>query len=60
MPCIWVEVDQDASVDEQREFIIYGTGHDFRPEEGKTQHYIGTFQLAEGSLIFHLYEQKAY
>lgn len=54
IPCIWFLVDPDFKTREQRTFFIYGTGHiiDF-PESKK---YIGTYQLLNGDLVFHVFE----
>ncbi len=52
-PCIWVEVDTDADK-EYVIFSIYGTGH----KMANTGEYAGTFQLALGALVFHLYKDK--
>jgi hypothetical protein len=51
-PCIWARVNTDCQP-EQREFLIYGTGHEHTEETGR---YIGTFQLHGGGLVFHLFE----
>lgn len=52
-PCIWALVDTDA-VKEQRSFTTYGTGHPFN--ENYKQEYLGTYQLMNGSLVFHVFE----
>ena len=51
-PCIWALVNPDAEK-EERAFVIYGTGHYFQLIDYK---YIGTFQLNEGRLVFHVFE----
>jgi hypothetical protein len=51
-PFIWVLTEEDGPL-EKRKFKLYGTGHDIYEEKFK---YIGTFQLAKGSLVFHLFE----
>jgi hypothetical protein len=53
-PCIWALVDP-AAVKEKRTFRTYGTGH---PITSGGLQYLGTYQLAGGSLIFHVFEQK--
>ncbi len=51
--CIWALVDpQDART--ERDFIILGTGHNAAPES--LGRYIGTWQLADGALVYHLFE----
>ena len=52
-PCIWVEVEPD---NKKTSVIIdiFGTGHvmsDLKRE------YIGTYQLNNGSLVFHAFER---
>lgn len=56
VPCIWAIVDTSKSKDqyELRKFIIHGTGHVCICEHHE---YIGTFQLNNGSLVFHLFEK---
>lgn len=52
-PCIWVLVDPTAKK-VTRHFRLAGTGHPIEPQHaGK---YIGTFQIHNGSLVFHLFE----
>ncbi len=53
VPCIWAVVDLDVIGFEDRQFIVYGTGHLMTGDEGR---FIGTFQMARGSLVFHLFE----
>ena len=53
-PCLWFLVDPDRPT-EVRRFLIFGTGHAIGPEAGA---YIGTFQLAHGTLVFHVFEAK--
>lgn len=53
--CLWAEVDQgltDGPTTVIRTFFVIGTGHRV-PREAKT--YIGTFQLNDGDLVFHVY-----
>lgn len=50
--CLWVEVTPDT-LQAERTILIAGTGHPL-PDESKR--YIGTFQLAGGTLVFHAYE----
>jgi hypothetical protein len=51
--CIWVLLDIGPVELETRTFRFWGTGH---PMEDVPMKYIGTFQLDEGSLVFHLFE----
>lgn len=56
-PCIWAEVDADSNALKViRKFRTYGTGH---PLDEVQQTYVGSYQLAEGALVFHVYEQEA-
>lgn len=50
-PCLWALIDLNA----KREAVnigIYGTGNPV-PDNIKT--YVGTFQLLEGNLVFHVF-----
>lgn len=51
-PCIWALVDPEKKRETKR-FRLAGTGHLIKEENLK---YIGTFQLYEGELVFHLFE----
>ena len=52
--CLWALVDPNASR-EPRTIQIIGTGH---PIDGKVNRkYIGTYQLMEGALVFHVFER---
>lgn len=50
---MWALVDPEAPK-AKRGFVTLGTGHKF--PEAERFHFIGTFQLDEGALIFHLFE----
>ena len=52
-PCFWAEVDPKEEK-EVRHFEIYGTGHMLCDTPKK---YIGTFQVSNGTLVFHVYER---
>ena len=55
-PYIWAVVDP-AREREQRFFSLRGTGH---PDNGAgDMRFIGTFQLAGGGLVFHLFEPES-
>ena len=51
--CLWVLINTKEKVDEFREFNVVGTGHDI---DFNTNKFVGTFQLMEGNLVFHLFE----
>jgi len=55
-PYIWALVNPENEK-ELRHFEIYGTGHDINDEEGINRKYINTFQLYNGSYVFHLFER---
>lgn len=54
VPFMWALVDPEASL-VKRKFRVAGTGHPIT-ESTSDMHYIGTFQLSGGGLIFHLFE----
>lgn len=54
VPCLWVEVNTEETEFEERKIYIHGTGHEYE-EEGS---YIGTIQLYDGRLVFHVFEEK--
>ena len=49
---LWARVNDDSATT-LRHFRIAGTGHELGSNVGR---YIGTFQLAGGSLVFHVFE----
>ena len=57
-PCLWAQVslaqpNRDHTLTEQRSFRLYGTGHLLADRPGT---FIGTFQLEDRGLVFHLFE----
>ena len=55
-PQLWALVDGNTSISlEKRIFRMVGTGHPIKESE-ESLHYIDTFQMANGNLIFHLFE----
>lgn len=52
-PCIWALVDPENDR-EERSFFIHGTG--YRIQEADDISYIGTFQQANGDLVWHVFE----
>jgi len=50
-PYLWAKVQKAAPL-ASYEFKVYSTGQQQEKIEGS---YIGTFQLLDGSLVFHLY-----
>lgn len=52
-PRMWFLVDPEAKL-ERRRFSGFGTGHEVSTEGLKD--FLGTFQLDEGALVFHVFE----
>lgn len=55
-PCMWALVDPDAKV-EPRYLEVFGTGHPIHYDMGIDRKFIGTYQIMEGTLIFHVFER---
>lgn len=53
-PCLWVLCDPSKPI-ETRVFRLAGTGHALGWPLGLLA-YVGTFQVAGGSLVFHVFE----
>jgi len=53
--CLWALVNS-TSEKEIRYFEIFGTGHPVNYDMGTNRKYIGTYQLQDGSLVFHVFE----
>jgi len=56
VPCLWALVDPAEKNTEARLIETFGTGHDLHYDMGASREYIGTFQLHEGQLVFHVFE----
>ena len=55
IPCLWALVDpSEPMVD--RLFQTFGTGHEIEYGMGSVRKYLGTYQMREGALIFHVFE----
>lgn len=52
--CIWALVDPTSKT-VPRLLKVYGTGHDITDDPGR---YIGTFQLKDSGLVFHVFDGK--
>ena len=56
IPCLWALVEPRNTMpktsDGTTKFRIVGTGHEF---DGQGE-YVGTFQLMDGALVFHVFE----
>lgn len=55
-PCIWALVDPNETYQDERKFEIHGTGNPILLNDSTKRKYIGSFQLMEGQLVFHLFE----
>ena len=53
-PVIYVLVDPSEECNENRKLELYGTGM----EVSLNRIYIGTFQMLNGGLVFHLFENN--
>lgn len=53
--CLWALVDPEQPLT-TRKILIVGTGHDREDLAQPFLHYIGTFQVAGGRLVFHVFE----
>jgi len=54
VPCIWAIVNPSAEK-ENRRFRVYGTGYPLEIQWNESD-YVGTFQIAGGALVFHVFE----
>lgn len=52
-PCLWVETNSLESHKEVHVIETFGTGHKLDESPRK---YIGTYQLQNGALVFHVYQ----
>jgi hypothetical protein len=50
---IWVLLDIEQEIKQKINFRLVGTGH---PINDNIKYYIGSFQMCEGNLVFHLFE----
>jgi len=55
--CIWVLVDTNSQLIEERTFEVYPTGMAINEEKGMERKYINTVQLGGGELIYHVFER---
>jgi hypothetical protein len=56
VPQIWAAVDTEAER-VRRHFRTFGTGH---PLSGmNAPHYVGTYQIRGGTLVFHVFEDAS-
>lgn len=55
-PTIWALVDPETE-EEERDFELYGTGHEIPLDMGIERKYIGTYQYQRGEFVGHLFER---
>ena len=56
-PQLWAMVDSETEK-ETRHFRLSGTGHPLGNDYLRIINYVGTFQIENGALVFHLFEVK--
>lgn len=52
--CIWAIIDTDVITIEKVKFRMFGTGHSIREEIDELE-YIGTIQIFDDNLVWHLF-----
>lgn len=52
--CLWATVYPQARMVERR-IYMFGTGHPMPTQHPVPPQYIGTFQLSQGALVFHVF-----
>lgn len=57
-PYIWAAVDPNELTLEERWFRIAGTGHPI--QDDVVDGFIGSIQMYDGKLVFHVFEMNAY
>lgn len=55
VPVLWALVNPDEPALEVVRLRIYGTGH---PMDEPDLTYIGTFQMLEGAIVFHIFRDR--
>jgi len=54
-PQMWFTVETNNQLEERR-FFVAGTGQEIPQDLFIVSDYLGTFQLSDGALVFHLFE----
>lgn len=54
-PCLWAAVDPNELTLGERWFRIAGTGHPI--QDDVVDGFIGTIQMCEGSIVYHVFER---
>lgn len=55
IPCIWALVKTDSVLDVPYRVNTYGTGHCVSDHPGS---FLGTYQLHDGALVFHVFYNR--
>lgn len=55
-PVIWAIIDPEEDTFEKVSFKLFGTGHPI-PKDANSFSYIGTAQMANGQLVWHLFKK---
>jgi len=56
-PTIWAMVDPEETEMEERNFELFGTGHEIYFDMGIERKYIGTYQYQKGEFVGHIFER---
>ena len=57
-PFVWAIIDLKEDISEKVNFRLFGTGHPI-PKEANSFSYVGTAQMANGQLVWHLFKEKS-
>ena len=55
MPRLWVLADTEKK-EEDRQFVIFGTGHVIHFNKGGKYNFINTILMGDGELVLHIFE----
>lgn len=58
VPQMWWLVDPNVAA-HPRKFRVRGTGHQFQENPHETEAHLGTFQMNNGNLVWHLFDVRA-
>jgi hypothetical protein len=56
VPTMWFLVDRGVRWEEQRSFVVVGTGREVPTYPGKLTQYVGTCQDAHNLMVLHIFE----
>lgn len=54
--CLWALCDTKVQ-NEARKFHVLGTGHDYDQYNSEKHKYVGTVQMHDGALVWHVFEE---